>query len=240
MRNVVLYMTTTLDGFIAGPGNELDWMLNTPDRALNDDIVALLNASDAGFLGYPVAQGMIPYWEAVAADPSASTASRDIAAAVNRLRRIIISDQPVELPWDNSELVIARTDGDLAAAVTEFKRQPGGGLGVPGGVRTAQRFAQLGLIDEYVLQVHPVALGSGKPLFTQKTELQLISAKTYDSGVARLRYKARPSHQPADSTRTAAEPHRLGHGQAQTDAGTGPVSLTAFAPAAGCGPHPSL
>jgi hypothetical protein len=126
-------MTTTLDGFIAGPGNELDWMLNTPDRALNDDIVALLNASDAGFLGYPVAQGMIPYWEAVAADPSASTASRDIAAAVNRLRRIIISDQPVELPWDNSELVIARTDGDLAAAVTEFKRQPGGGLGVPGG-----------------------------------------------------------------------------------------------------------
>jgi dihydrofolate reductase len=189
MRNVVLYMTITLDGFIAGPNNELDWMLNTPDQALNDDIVALLRASDAGFLGYPVAQGMIPYWESVAADPSASTAGHDIAAAVNRLHRIIISNQPVELPWDNCELIVARTDDDLAAAITEFKRQPGSDLGVPGGVRTAQRFARLGLIDEYVLQVHPIAIGEGKPLFTRKTELQLISAKTYDSGVIRLRYR---------------------------------------------------
>jgi len=191
MRKVVLYMTTTLDGFIAGPGNELDWMLSTPDQGLNDDIVALLQASDAGFLGYPVAMGMIPYWESVAADPSASAAGRDIAAAVNRLHRIIISSQPVDLPWGNSELVVARTDDDLVAAVTEFKRQPGSDLGVPGGVRTAQRFARLGLIDEYVLQVHPIALGAGKPLFTQKTELNLISAKTYNSGVARLRYQAR-------------------------------------------------
>jgi dihydrofolate reductase len=196
MRNVVLYMTTTLDGFIAGPNNELDWMTGTPDRALNDDIVALLQASDAGFLGYPVAQGMIPYWESAAADTSASQASRDFAAAVNRLHRIVISNQPVDLPWDNAELVVARDDDDLVGAVTEFKRQPGSDLGVPGGVRTAQRFARLGLIDEYVLQVHPIAIGAGKPLFTHKAELQRTSAKTYDSGVIGLRYTAR-RHPPA-------------------------------------------
>jgi dihydrofolate reductase len=184
-------MTITLDGFIAGPGDELDWMVDVPDQALNDDIAALLGASDAGFLGYPVAQGMIPYWESVAADPSASPAGRDIAAAVNRLHRIIISNQPADLPWDNSELLVARDDNDLVAAITEFKQQPGDDLGVPGGVRTAQRFTRLGLIDEYVLQVHPIAIGAGKPLFTQKTELQLISAKTYDSGVTRLRYEPR-------------------------------------------------
>ncbi|HEY2505502.1 MAG TPA: dihydrofolate reductase family protein [Streptosporangiaceae bacterium] len=189
MRKVVLYMTTTLDGFIAGPGNELDWMTGAPDQALNDDVVALLQQSDAGFLGYPVAQGMIPYWEGVAADTSASQASRDFAAAVNRLHRVVISNQPVDVPWDNAELVVARDDDDLVAAVTEFKRQPGSDLGVPGGVRTAQRFARLGLIDEYVLQVHPIAIGAGKPLFTQQAELQLISAKTYYSGVIRLRYK---------------------------------------------------
>ena len=193
MRKLFLYMTTTLDGFIAGPKDELDWMVDTPDQALNDDIVALLGASDAGFLGYPVAQGMIPYWESVAADPSASPASRDIAAAVNRLHRIVISNQPDDLPWDNSELLVARDDSDLVAAVTEFKQQPGNDLGVPGGVRTAQRFTRLGLIDEYVLHVHPIAIGAGKPLFTQKTELQLISAKTYNSGVTRLRYQPRRS-----------------------------------------------
>ena len=62
----------------------------------------------------------------------------------------------------------------------------------------AQRFARLGLIDEYVLQVHPIAIGSGRPLFTQETALQLIGAKAYDAGVMRLRYQAR-SHSPAST-----------------------------------------
>lgn len=198
MRNVILYMTTTVDGFIAGPNNELDWMLGTSDQDLINDMVTLLRASDAGFLGYPVAQGMIPYWESAAADPSASSATRDLAAAVNGLHRIIISSQPVDLPWDNSELVVARNDDDLITAVTGIKQQSGRDIGVPGGVRTAQRFARLGLIDEYVLQVHPIALGVGQPLFTQKAELRLTSARSYDSGVMRLRYQPR-SH-PAAGT----------------------------------------
>ena len=125
MRNVILYMTTTLDGFIAGPNNELDWMLGTSDQELSDDIVALLRASDAGFLGYPVAQGMIPYWQSAATDSSASPATRDLAAAVNGLHRIVISNEPVDLPWANCELVVAPDDDDLVAAVTEIKRQPG-------------------------------------------------------------------------------------------------------------------
>ena len=195
MRNVILYMTATVDGFIAGPGNELDWMLGTADQELNDDIIALVRASDAGFLGYPVAQGMIPYWEGAAADPSASPATRGLAAAINGLHRIVISSQAVDLPWDDCELVVARGDDELIAAVTEIKRKPGRDIGVPGGVRTAQRFARLGLIDDYVLQVHPIALGSGQPLFTKKTELELISVKTYDSGIMRVRYQPKRNPQ---------------------------------------------
>jgi hypothetical protein len=53
MRKIFLYRTITLDGFIAGPGNELDWMLSTPDPDLNQDIIALLDASGGGILGYP-------------------------------------------------------------------------------------------------------------------------------------------------------------------------------------------
>ena len=193
MRKIILYMTTTLDGFIAGPGNELDWMLSTPEQDLNDDVIALLGASDGGILGYPVAQGMIPYWEAAAADPSASPASREFAAAVNRQHRIIITNQPADLPWPHSDLILARDDQDLIDAITKLRQQPGRDLGVPGGVRTAQRFTRLGLIDEYVLHVHPVAIGTGKPLFTQRTDLQLISSKSYRCGVLRLHYQTRPA-----------------------------------------------
>jgi dihydrofolate reductase len=189
MRKVFLYMTTTLDGFISGPDGELDWMLSTPDQGLNDDIIALIQESDGGILGYPVAQGMIPYWESVANTPSASPAARDLAAAVNRQHRIIVSSHPVDMPWDNSELILARDDNELIAGVTELKQQPGNGLAVAGGVRTAQRLTRLGLIDEYILHVHPIAIGTGKPLFTQRTQLFMVSAKTYDSGVTRLCYK---------------------------------------------------
>ncbi len=154
MRKIYLYMTTTLDGFIAGPDGELDWMLDAPDKALNDDTVALLRAADGGLLGYPVAQGMIPYWEGVAADPSASPSGRAIADAVNRLHRIVISSQPAELPWHNAELVVARTDDEVAAAVTRFKRQPGVTSACPA-ASAPRNVRALGLIDEYVLHVHP-------------------------------------------------------------------------------------
>ncbi|MCW2913389.1 MAG: hypothetical protein JWN52_1457 [Actinomycetia bacterium] len=55
MRTVFLSMTTTIDGFVAGPDNQLDWMVQTPDQELNDDVVALFSRADSGFLGYPVA-----------------------------------------------------------------------------------------------------------------------------------------------------------------------------------------
>ena len=82
-----------------------------------------------------------------------------------------------------------KSDTDLVEAVTRFKRQPGKDLGVPGGIRTAQTFVRLGLIDEYVLMVHPVAIGNGKRVFTDRVNLELVSAKTYKSGVMRVCYR---------------------------------------------------
>ena len=82
MRKVVLNMTMTFDGFFAGPHGELDWMVQTPDQELNDDIVAFFRGIDRGFIGYPTASGMIPYWLNVANNPSASKAERAIAQAV--------------------------------------------------------------------------------------------------------------------------------------------------------------
>jgi dihydrofolate reductase len=73
--------------------------------------------------------------------------------------------------------------------VRREKHKQGKDLGVPGGIRTAQTFIRLGLVDEYVLTVHPVALGSGKRIFTAKTSLELIDARTYRSGVTRARYR---------------------------------------------------
>ena len=191
MRKVFLYMTMTCDGFFSGPHGELDWMEQTPDQELNDDMVALLEGFDSGFIGYPTASGMIPYWSNVAQNPSASQGERAIAQAVNTLHGIILSKKEEKLAWDNAELLLVKSDTDLIEAVTKFKRQPGKDLGVPGGIRTAQTFVRLGLIDEYVLMVHPVAIGNGKRVFTDRVNLELVSAKTYTSGVMRVCYRPR-------------------------------------------------
>src|SRR5579872_5414215 len=90
MRKVMLYMTMTLDGFFAGPNGELDWMSQTPDQELNDEIVALFQGFDSGFIGYPTASEMIPYWLSVAQNPAASKEESAIAQVVNRLHPLIV------------------------------------------------------------------------------------------------------------------------------------------------------
>jgi dihydrofolate reductase len=189
MRKVYLYMTMTFDGYFAGPHGELDWMSQTPDQELNDDIVALFQGIDSGFIGYPTASGMIPYWLDIAKNPLAPKAERAIAQAVNTLHPVILSNREEKLEWENTELLVVKSDHDLVEAVKELKQQPGKDLGVPGGIRTAQAFVRLGLIDEYVLMVHPVTIGNGQHVFMDRTNLALVSAKTYPSGVMRVCYR---------------------------------------------------
>jgi dihydrofolate reductase len=189
MAKLVLSMTMSLDGFFSGPGGELDWMAQAPDPEFSRDNVSFFDRFDRGFIGYPTASGMLPYWLNVAGNPQAAADERALAEAVNRQHPFLVSDRDEPVPWQNAELLVVHHDEQLAEAVRREKEKPGKDLGVPGGIRTAQTFVRLGLVDEYVLTVHPVALGSGKRIFTGKTGLELIDAKTYRSGVIRARYR---------------------------------------------------
>jgi dihydrofolate reductase len=189
MAKLVLSMTMSLDGFFSGPGGELDWMAQAPDPEFSRDNVSFFDRFDRGFIGYPTASGMLPYWLNVAGNPQAPADERVLAEAVNRLRPFLVSDRDEPVPWQNAELLVVHHDEQLADAVRREKEKPGKDLGVPGGIRTAQTFVRLGLVDEFVLTVHPVALGSGKRIFTGQTGLELIDAKTYRSGVIRARYQ---------------------------------------------------
>ncbi|GHO90454.1 hypothetical protein KSF_005020 [Reticulibacter mediterranei] len=191
MRKVLLNMTMTLDGFFCGPNGELDWMSQKPDQELNDDIVAFFQEVDDGFVGYPTASGMIPYWLGVAQNPSAPSEERAIAQAVNRLHTFILSNREEKLEWENTKQLVVKSDDELVEAVQKIKQQPGKDLAVPGGIRTAQTFVRLGLVDEYVLTVHPVVIGQGQSVFTTKVNLERVRVKTYKSGVMRVCYRPR-------------------------------------------------
>ncbi len=168
-----------------------DYAKSVSSHELNDDIVAFFQGVDQGFIGYPTASGMIPYWLGVAQNPAASKEERAIAQAVNTLHPFILSNREEKLAWENTELLVVKSDDDLVEAVQKIKQQSGKDLGVPGGIRTAQTFVRLGLIDEYVLMVHPVAIGKGQTVFTKRVNLELVSVKTYKSGVMRVHYRPR-------------------------------------------------
>ena len=125
MKRVLLSMTMTFDGFFCGPNGELDWMSQVPDTQLNDDTVAFFDQVDSGFIGYPTGVGMIAYWAGVAANPAASEAEHAIAKAVNKLHPILVSNRDEKAPSDKVELLVAKTDDELIAAVAKVKQRPG-------------------------------------------------------------------------------------------------------------------
>jgi dihydrofolate reductase len=105
-------------------------------------------------------------------------------------KKYVVSSQLERVDW-NSELV----RGDLGEAVRELKRQPGKGIGL-GGVTLPLALAELGLIDEYELIVHPRVAGHGPTLLaglSKPLELQLVERlELGSSGTVAMRYVPRP------------------------------------------------
>jgi dihydrofolate reductase len=189
MRRVFLYMTMTFDGFLSGSNNELDWFKPGQDDEMNKDILRILGSADSLMMGYPTAPGMMAYWKEVGGKKADPRWMLDIADAMDDKHVFVISNENEDLKMENAELVVAKNDKELHSAVKKLRESKGGNICILGGVRTAQNLSRLGLIDEYVLMVHPVAIAQGKPLFISKMRLKFVSSKSYSSGAMQMRYR---------------------------------------------------
>ncbi len=182
-------MQTTFDGCASGPKGELDWFdPSKADDEIHDDIMALIRRADTWMMGYPTGLGLTAYWKNVENEGVADKWEMEIAQAVNKLKAIIISNKP-ERSVDNAEIIVAKNDRDLVDSIASVRNRNGRDIYIPGGVRTARNFSRLGLIDEYIVFVHPIAIGDGERLFTNRIELELASVKPYKSGVVQMRYR---------------------------------------------------
>jgi dihydrofolate reductase len=100
--------------------------------------------------------------------------------------KLVFSRTLERADWNST--IVREVDPEAIAAL---KAQPGGDLAV-GGADLAAAFRRLDLVDEYRLYVHPVVLGSGKPLFAPsdtRAGLRLVGTRTFGSGVVLLRYQ---------------------------------------------------
>jgi dihydrofolate reductase len=107
---------------------------------------------------------------------------------IDAAKKYVVSSTLKQVDW-NSELV----RGDLATAVQKLKQEPGNGL-FTGGVTLPMALAELGLIDEYELVVHPRIAGHGRTLFaglSKRVDLKLVSRREFGSGAVAMRYEPR-------------------------------------------------
>jgi dihydrofolate reductase len=183
MGNLIVTMWLTLDGFVSGPDNAMDWV-----NPLGDYQSDLVRSADTLVLGRVTYESFAGSWPRVPDNPEAPEGLKDYARMLNGMRKIVYSRTLTAVEWQNSTLKSEIVPEEIQA----LKRETDRNLVIYGSASIVQALTNLGLIDEYRLLLHPVVLGSGKPLFAQikeRVNMQLLSATTDPSGVVLLYYQ---------------------------------------------------
>ena len=186
MRQVILAMFMSLDGYFAGPGGEF---IPPP---MSDDLSrhwSDANVEDAGTLLY----GRVSFefnsqfWPSLEADPTTPNATRTFARRMNDLPKVVFSTTLKEVGW-NARVVGA----NVAGAVEALRHEPGKDMVLIAGADLASSFMKLDLIDVYRILITPTLLGEGIPLFRGGFDvrpLELMRHQALDSGAMVLEYR---------------------------------------------------
>lgn len=186
MRKLKLQVQMTVDGYIAGPNSEMDWIEFNWDEPLKAYVTALTEPVDGIVLGRKLAEGFIPYWASVAANPADPQHSAGIK--FTETPKVVFTKTLEQSPWANT--VLAK--GDLTAAITELKQQAGRDLIAYGGATFVSSLIKEGLIDDFHLFINPAAIGQGKPIFQElagQQKLTLVKATPFACGIVVLHYQ---------------------------------------------------
>ncbi|MCB2406846.1 dihydrofolate reductase family protein [Hymenobacter lucidus] len=186
MRKIIMLMHVSLDGFVADPAGNLDWVRH--DGEIFDYVTEHFQTVDTCLYGRATYQSMRDYWPTVPANPASTERQRHHASWVEQVAKVVISTTLPHADWHNTRLI----SGNVAEEIQQLRQQPGRNMMLFGSPRLAHSFMQLGLIDEYLLNVNPVLLGQGVPLFhgaRRRTPLELLSSRTFSSGVIGLHYQ---------------------------------------------------
>lgn len=191
MRKVIFKIELTVDGFIAGPKGEMDWGPPSPESAEEswNDVFDMLSTVDTVLMSRVIYQGFKEYWPAAATNPSSSTFEKQYSRWLDDAPKIVFSKTLDKVDWKNARLA----ERDVAEEITALKQQPGKNFVLWGGHIFPQALMNLGLIDEYWINLHPVMLAKGIPLFTdpkKRSDMKLLNSKTFKSGTVALRYES--------------------------------------------------
>ena len=206
MSKVVVFTNLTLDGVTQGPGRPDEdrrggfehggWATPYADPAMGRAAGESMANTGALLLGRRTYEDFYAYWPNRTDNP--------FTAVLNNTQKYVASTTLEDpLPWSNSTLL----KGDAVEAVARLKGEPGKDLVVLGSGKLVQSLMRRNLVDEYVLQIHPLVLGSGRRLFADGgsfAALRLVDIKTTTTGVVIATYQ--PAEAISAQTKAGAEP----------------------------------
>jgi dihydrofolate reductase len=181
MRPLRYSVNVTLDGCC-------DHRAGIPSEDLHRHAVENFDQADALLFGRVTYEMMEAAWRQQAPAVARPEWMEPFARTIDAAKKYVVSSTLERVDW-NAEIV----RGDLGTAVQQLKREPGKGLFV-GGVKLPQALAELGLIDEYEIVVHPRLAGHGPALFaglSKHVDLKLVSRVEFESGAVAMRYEPR-------------------------------------------------
>ena len=184
-----------MDGFVSGADGGKDWLFKTGDEESLTWSVGQIRQAGLIIMGRKSFETMAPYWP---------TATGPFAAPMNEIPKALFTkkgfkgiDAGLTTDAEQASAVAswagARVfDGDLAEGIRELKAGSGKPIVALGGAGFMQSLIATGLIDEYHLAIHPVALGSGLPIFTGLAiplYLKLADVKAFPGGAIAMTYR---------------------------------------------------
>lgn len=174
----------TVDGFVAGPNGELDWMwIGKQDEAILARVIELADTCDTILMGRKMTGEFIQYWENVL-DNQPESVELPLANQMVSMRKIVFSGSQKNIKGRNVEV----ENGDLLTVVRALKNQPGKDLMAYGGANFVSSLISQNLVDEYYIFRRPVAIGKGLSIFKEQRPLDLESSITYKNGTLLNKY----------------------------------------------------
>jgi dihydrofolate reductase len=188
MRKLKLHVDISVDGCIAGPHNEKDWIDFTWNEKLMEYEDRLHEPVDTILLGRKMTNEFISYWSNVMNKPDDPW--NEFAKKMIETPKVVFTKTLYKSEWPNTKIAT----GDLKDEITKLKNQDGGDIIVYGGASFDSSLIKENLIDEYYLFINPVAIGNGKTIFKDLKEirkLSLVESIIFDSGTVLLHYEVK-------------------------------------------------
>jgi len=185
MRKIISFMHLSLDGFVAGPNGEMNWI--KIDEEIFDHVGKRISETDTALYGRATYQMMENYWPAAGNKPDASKHDIEHSKWYNQVHKVVLSKTIADTHLTNTTII----RDNHSDKINEIKQKPGKEILLFGSPTATHSLIQQNLIDRYWLFVNPIILGRGIPLFADikdTIKLQLLTTRQFTSGVTELNY----------------------------------------------------